>query len=100
MKNNINKIFDFTALRYTIFSVINKSIVALTQIFSIYVFTNLFSQSEVTILFLLLGYVIWFQIFELGLSQTLQNKFNLKLISNSDFFSICILHHQQRNSKQ
>jgi O-antigen/teichoic acid export membrane protein len=92
MKNNINKIFDFTALRYTIFSVINKSIVALTQIFSIYVFTNLFSQSEVTILFLLLGYVIWFQIFELGLSQTLQNKFNLKLISNSDFFSICILH--------
>ena len=92
MKNNINKFFDFTTLRYTIFSVINKSFLALTQIFAIYVFTNLFSQSEVTILFLLLGYVIWFQVFELGLSQTLQNKFNSNLITNSDFFSICILH--------
>ena len=92
MKKNINKFLDFTTLRYTVFSVINKFFLALTQIFAIYVFTNLFSESEVALLFLLLGYVIWLQVFELGLSQTLQNKFNSKLISNADFFSICILH--------
>ena len=92
MKKIIDNFVDFTTLRYTVFSVINKCFLALTQIFAIYVFTNLFSESQVAILFLLLGYVIWFQVFELGLSQTLQNKFNSKLISNSDFLSICIMH--------
>ena len=92
MYKNINKFLDFTTIRYTIFTVINKSFLALTQIFAIYVFTNLFTESEVTILFLLLGFVIWFQVFELGLSQTLQNKFNSKIISTSDFFSVCTLH--------
>jgi len=74
------------------FNGLNKIFLAFTQIFAIYVFTRLFDQSEVTILFLLLGYFIWFQLFELGLPQTLQNKFNTKQISYSDFFSLCVIH--------
>lgn len=91
MKKLILTFLDFSTLRYSIFNGINKIFLAFTQIFAIYVFTKLFSQSEVTILFLLLGYIVWFQLFELGLSQTLQNKFNSQDISISEFFSFSVV---------
>ena len=92
MKEFILRQLDFTTVRFTIFSVTNKILLAVTQIFAIYVFTKLFNDAEVAILFLLLGYKLWFTLFELGLSQTLQNKFNSGVISKHEFFSVCILH--------
>ncbi|OUX78404.1 MAG: hypothetical protein CBC19_04545 [Oceanospirillales bacterium TMED59] len=92
MKEFILRQLDFATVRFTIFNVINKFLLAATQIFAIYVFTKLFNDAEVAILFLLLGYILWFQLFELGLSQTLQNKFNSGVISKHEFFSVCIFH--------
>ena len=41
---------------------------------------------------MLFGYFVWFQLFEFGFSQTLQNKYNSKSISSSNFYFLCILH--------
>ena len=83
---------NFITLRFSIFNGFNKIFQAFAPIFAIYVTTSLFISNEITIMFLLFGYLAWFQLFELGFSQTLQNKYNLKEISTSDFYFLCILH--------
>lgn len=62
----------------------SKGVAALAQLYAIFVITRMHTQDDAAIIFILLGYTIWFQVFELGLAQTLQNKFNAKLISSSD----------------
>ena len=76
---------NFITLRYTVLNGFNKIFQAFSAIFAIYVTTSLFNSNEITIIFLLFGYFIWFQLFEAGFSQTLQNKYNLNEISTSIF---------------
>ena len=55
----------------------------LLQIYAIYVITKMHSEEDAALIFLLSGYAIWFQLSELGLAQTLQNKFEtIKLNCN------------------
>ena len=83
---------NIITLRYSLLNGFNKIFQAFLQIFTIFVITNLFNSDQVTILFLLFGYLAWFQLFEFGFSQTLQNWYNSKRISSSNFYSLCILH--------
>ena len=55
---------NFITLRYTILNGLNKILQAFSQIFAIYVTTSLFNSNEITIIFLLFGYFVWFQLFE------------------------------------
>ena len=81
---------NFITLRYTVLNGFNKIFQAFSQIFAIYVTTSLFNSNEITIIFLLFGYFVWFQLFEAGFSQTLQNKYNLNEISTSIFIFMCV----------
>lgn len=71
----------------------SKGLAAMAQLYAIFVFTRMHSQDEAALIFLLLGYAIWFQVFEFGLSQTLQNKFNAKQISANDMLTMAIAHY-------
>lgn len=88
----LEKSINTSTLSYTFFSGLNKILAAILQIFAIFVFTRIFNQFEVTILFLLFGFNFWFQMFQLGFPQTLQNKFNTNEITKSDFFSFSLIH--------
>ena len=50
--------------------------VAITQLYAISIFTEIHDSKTTSIIILLFGYIIWFQLFELGFTQTIQNKFN------------------------
>jgi O-antigen/teichoic acid export membrane protein len=70
-----------------------KGLAAFVQLYCIFVVTNMQSKDDSAILFLLLGYAIWFQMFEFGLAQTLQNKFNSKNIYSRDVIKTILLHY-------
>jgi hypothetical protein len=74
-------------------NLIGKGLAAFTQIYAIYVFTKTQTQDDATLIFLLLGYAIWFQLLEFGLSQTLQNKFNSRDISLSTLILVLLAHY-------
>lgn len=71
----------------------SKGLAATAQLYAIFVFTRMHSQDEAALIFLLLGYAIWFQVFEFGLSQTLQNKFNAKQVSATDMLTMAVVHY-------
>lgn len=71
----------------------SKGLAAVAQLYAIFVFTRMHSQDEAALIFLLLGYAIWFQVFEFGLSQTLQNKFNAKQVSADDMLTMAVAHY-------
>ena len=50
--------------------------VAITQLYAISIFTEIHDSKTTSIIILLFGYIIWFQLFELGFTQTIQNRFN------------------------
>ncbi|QWD20110.1 hypothetical protein G6689_01715 [Polynucleobacter paneuropaeus] len=66
---------------------------AFAQLYAVYVFTKTQTHENAALVFLLLGYSIWFQILEFGLSQTLQNKFNSREISSSRLIYIVLAHY-------
>ncbi|MBT8573733.1 hypothetical protein G6699_09180 [Polynucleobacter paneuropaeus] len=70
-----------------------KGLAAIAQLYAIFVFTRMQTQEEAALIFLLLGYAIWFQIFEFGLAQTLQNKFNSKVINSNDVLKTILVHY-------
>ena len=92
--NEVTKFFKFqkNVLIYMFTNVSSKLIAALAQIYLIYVLTKNFSYEHSSYVMILFGYVIWFQVFEIGLSQTLQNKYNMKEISEKTFFKYFIYH--------
>ena len=51
---------------------------AIVQLYAISVFTEIHDASTTSAIILIFGYIIWFQLFEVGLTQTIQNKFNSK----------------------
>jgi len=80
-------------LLFMLASLGSKGLAAAAQLYVIFVFTRMHSQDEAALIFLLLGYAIWFQVFEFGLSQTLQNKFNAKQVSADDMLTITVVHY-------
>jgi hypothetical protein len=71
----------------------SKGLAALAQLYAIFIFTKIHTQDDAAIIFLLIGYAIWFQVFEFGLAQTLQNKYNEKKITTRDMFKVHIWHY-------
>lgn len=69
-----------------------KGLAGFAQLYIIYILTKMQSKDEAAFVLLLLGYAIWFQLFELGLSQTLQVKFNARKIRSQYASKIIILH--------
>ncbi|QWD21893.1 hypothetical protein G6688_01735 [Polynucleobacter paneuropaeus] len=74
-------------------NLLGKGLAGFSQVYAIYVFTKIHSISESALLFILLGYAIWFQIFEVGLAQTLQNKFNLREMTSRDVLISLVTHY-------
>ena len=58
---------NFITLRYTVLNGFNKIFQAFTNFCNIWT-TSLFNSNEITIIFLLFGYFVWFQLFEAGFS--------------------------------
>ena len=82
----------YRSISYMFANLGSKSLAAIVQLFAIFVLTKMHSQEEAALVFLLLGYAIWFQSFEFGLAQTLQNKFNTKVISADEMQLIIVFH--------
>lgn len=83
---------DRGALRYMVTNLMSKSLAAVAQLAAIAVFLRLHSQDAAALIFLVLGYATWLQLFEFGLAQTLQNKFNLRTVSIRET-SVVVLGH-------
>lgn len=83
---------DVSSLFFMATNLGSKCLAAVAQLYAVYVFTRVHTRDDAAIIFLLLGYAIWFQIVELGLGQTLQNKFNAKQIAVDDFVRVLIVH--------
>lgn len=85
-KNHSSLLFMFTNIG-------GKGIAAISQLYAIFIFSKIHTTSEASIIFLLLGYAIWFQIFEFGLAQTLQNRFNHGKSTVNDVRMLIVLHY-------
>lgn len=70
-----------------------KSVAALAQLYAIFIFSKIHTPIEASVIFLLLGYAIWFQVLELGLSQTLQNRFNARKSAAADVRLMIVVHY-------
>lgn len=81
------------AIAYMAANLGSKGLAAVAQLYAIFVFTKMHTQDQSALIFLLLGYAIWFQAFELGLAQTLQNKFNERQISVDEMLVIALGHY-------
>lgn len=81
------------SLQFMISNLIGKAAAACAQIYAIFVFTKMHSQSEASIIFLLMGYAIWFQVLECGMSQTLQNRFNARKSTAHDIRKLMVAHY-------
>lgn len=89
----MNAGFRKNSLIYVGTNFLSKGISAFAQLYAIYIFTKMQSKEDAALIFLLLGYAIWFQLFELGLSQTLQNKFNARVASTYLLFKTVLVHY-------
>lgn len=74
-------------------NVFGKCMAAFAQLYAMYVFTAVHTEPETAMIFLLSGYAIWFQVFEMGLSQTLQNKFNNRKIQLKSIIHVIVTHY-------
>jgi len=86
-------ILNNSALKYVAAQLASKAIAAFAQLYAIYVFSKILSLNDAALIFILLGYGIWIQIVEFGLSQAIQNALNLKKISVSGICKIISLHY-------
>jgi hypothetical protein len=81
------------ALWYVVSQMAAKGMAAIAQLYAIYVFTRIHAPNDAALIFLLLGYGIWIQIFEFGVSQVIQNGLNSKALSVAGTCQIIILHY-------
>ena len=84
---------NVNALSYMFFNFCARFFGALVQLYAISIFTKFHDSSTTSAIILILGYVIWFQLFEFGLTQTIQNKFNLREFNILNIASIIMLHY-------
>ena len=82
-----------SSILYVGSNLIGKGLAAFAQLYAVYVFTKTQTQDDAALIFLLLGYSIWFQMLEFGLSQTLQNKFNSRDISAFRLIRVLLPHY-------
>lgn len=87
-----NVVTNTRAYRYVVAQLIAKGLIALAQLYAIFVFSKIHSVSDAALIFLLLGYGIWVQVFEFGLSQTIQNGLNSKVLSLSGVSRVICMH--------
>lgn len=71
----------------------SRIMLSFAQLFAITIFLKHHTSETASVIILLLGYLSWFQLFEFGLSQTIQNKFNLKKLSLSNILFITLIHY-------
>lgn len=83
---------NLRALSYMILNFCARFLGALTQLYAISVFTKIHDPSTTSAIILIFGYITWFQLFEGGLTQTIQNKFNSKEFNNLNISIIIIFH--------
>ena len=69
-----------------------KLAAAFGQIYAIAIFTRVHSAEDAALIFLRFGYAIWFQIFDFGFSQTIQNRFNRRSSQLSDLYNLAVMH--------
>lgn len=81
------------ALRYVTAQLASKATAAIAQLYAIYVFSKILPLSDAALIFILLGYGIWIQVFEFGLSQVIQNALNINKITVSGICKIISLHY-------
>ena len=81
------------SLQYVSAQLASKATAAIAQLYAIYVFSKILPLSDAALIFILLGYGIWIQVFEFGLSQVIQNALNLKKITISGICKIISLHY-------
>jgi hypothetical protein len=70
----------------------SRIVSAIAQLYAITIFLKHHNPETASVIILLIGYLSWFQLFEFGLSQTIQNKFNLKKLSLNNIISITLIH--------
>jgi O-antigen/teichoic acid export membrane protein len=80
------------AFWYTVSQLAAKSMAAGVQFYAIYVFTKIHGSNDAALILLLLGYAIWVQVFEFGLSQVLQNGYNGKRLSLNSIYRVVLFH--------
>ena len=72
---------------------VGKVLIAFSQIYAIYVFSKIHQPSNAAVIVLLLGYSVWIQIFEFGVSQTLQNGLNSKALRLNGGCTVIVGHY-------
>lgn len=88
----VSMVINARAYRYVAAQLIARGLVALAQLYAIFVFSKIHSVSDAALIFLLLGYGIWVQVFEFGLSQTIQNGLNSKVLSLNGVSRVICMH--------
>ena len=84
---------DIAALKFAMTSIIARVVSGLSQLYAIKFFLNNLSENEYSATILLLGYLPLFFLFEFGIAQTIQNKFNQRVLSVSGIVKILIFHY-------
>lgn len=85
-------VFKDSSVSFMFTNVVAKVALALAQLYSIAVFSRLHSPEEASLIFILLGYSVWFQIFDFGFSQAMQNRFNNRSITIRGVYAIVATH--------
>ncbi len=70
-----------------------KTMAAVAQLYAIYVFSKILSPNDAALVFIILGYAIWVQVFEFGLSQVIQNALNSRNITFTGACRIITFHY-------
>lgn len=78
---------------FVLTNILGKSLAAFAQLYAIVVITKTQSQENSAIIFLLLGYAVWFQVLEFGFSQSIQNKFNSRSLSAQGLLKVLLFHY-------
>lgn len=80
-------------LMYVTAQLAAKTMTAIAQLYSIYVFSRILTPNNAALIFIIFGYGIWVQVFEFGLSQVIQNALNSKRLTISGACRIICLHY-------
>ena len=81
------------AYLFVISQLVGRVLIAFSQIYAIYVFSKIHQPSNAAVIVLLFGYSVWIQIFEFGVSQTLQNGLNSKALRFNGGCTVIVGHY-------
>lgn len=84
---------NIEALKFAFMALISRIAAAVAQLYAIKVFLSSHSQDEYSSIIIVLGLTPVFLLFELGIAQTIQNKFNQRKYSAPSLIKIMLLHY-------